>query len=539
MKPRDRSEFGIAIICALPHEADPVEALFEETYDRFGTIYGKRMGDQNSYITGKLGLHNVVLCIMPGIGRGPAASVASSLRLSFTGIQLALVVGICGATPYLSGQPEIFLGDVIISDSVVQYDFGKQYPGGFERKADVTDTLGRPSQEIRALLRSLQTRRSASEFRSKTSEYLEILHKEDENWRCPVSDDILFEPSFAHKHRTGASSRPCDCFDETNTDAICKTAMGTPCATLGCDECRLIRRRSNAEGCATSIHIGKIASADTVMKSGTKRDEIAQLEKVLGFEMEGAGVWDNIPCIIIKGVCDYADSHKSKEWQNYAAAVGASAAKSFLSTWTVSLRQDSFTVQLNAQDIPRVGRFVGRTEELEELRTQLVRVSIYDRIVVLQGPPGIGKSSLVARYIEESHESYSAIFWLDASSPIHLAVSFTKARNQIEGTQQHTSPVERIQGGVSFVKDSYRRYRGKQSPGLWNAYATSEDVQFVRKWLSRKGNVHWLLAFDNYCPPGPEENDQDPLIKAFLPEKPQGHMVITTFTSPNGANHSS
>ena len=341
MRPRKRSEFGIAIICALPLEADPIEALFDETYDRFGELYGKESRDQNTYITGRIGNHNVVLCIMPGIGRSPAASVASSLRLSFTGVQLALVVGICGATPYTPDEQQIFLGDVIISDSVIQYDLGRQYPGGFQRKTEVTDTLGRPSQEIRALLKSLESKRSVKEFSNRTSQNLDILQKCDQDWRFPVSDDILFESSFAHKHRTRDPSRMCDCFDEVNTEAICTVASKTPCAILGCDNYQLIRRRNNAEDRAISIHIGKIASADTVMKSGVKRDQIVQLEEVLGFEMEGAGVWDNISCIIIKGVCDYADSHKSKEWQHYAAAAGASAAKSFLSIWTASPRQGS------------------------------------------------------------------------------------------------------------------------------------------------------------------------------------------------------
>ena len=66
------------------------------------------------------------------------------------------------------------------------------------------------------------------------------------------------------------------------------------------------------------------------MKSGEHRDRIISKERVIGFEMEGAGVWDNVSCIIIKGVCDYADSHKNKTWQAYAAATGASTAKAFL-----------------------------------------------------------------------------------------------------------------------------------------------------------------------------------------------------------------
>jgi nucleoside phosphorylase len=69
------------------------------------------------------------------------------------------------------------------------------------------------------------------------------------------------------------------------------------------------------------------------MKSGKHRDAITKTERVLGFEMEAAGVWDNSSCIIVKGVCDYADSHKSKTWQCYAAATGASAAKAFLGYW--------------------------------------------------------------------------------------------------------------------------------------------------------------------------------------------------------------
>lgn len=174
--------------------------------------------------------------------------------------------------------------------------------------------------------------------------------------------------------------------------------------------------------------------------------------------------------------------------------------------------------------------FIGRTEELKELRTQLFNNSIYDCIVILQGSPGIGKSSLVARYIEESHENHSAIFLLDASSPLHLAASFSRAKLQIEETHNYTSPIERVQNGISFLQESYQRYyKGKQSPGLWNACATSEDVQAVQRWLSKKGNNHWLLVFDNYrCSLDCDKNDQEPLIESFFPETRQGHIVITT-----------
>jgi nucleoside phosphorylase len=67
-----------------------------------------------------------------------------------------------------------------------------------------------------------------------------------------------------------------------------------------------------------------------VIKSAVHRDKIASQEKVIAFEMEGAGVWDEVPCVVVKGVCDYADSHNYNGWQNFAAATAASAAKAIL-----------------------------------------------------------------------------------------------------------------------------------------------------------------------------------------------------------------
>jgi hypothetical protein len=64
------------------------------------------------------------------------------------------------------------------------------------------------------------------------------------------------------------------------------------------------------------------------MKSGEDRDRIAQCDEVAAFEMEGAGVWDQYPTMVIKAACDYADSHKSKDWQDYAAVMAAASTPS-------------------------------------------------------------------------------------------------------------------------------------------------------------------------------------------------------------------
>lgn len=72
------------------------------------------------------------------------------------------------------------------------------------------------------------------------------------------------------------------------------------------------------------------------MKCGLDRDRIAREEGIIAFEMEGAGIWEEIPCIIVKGVCDYADSHKNKAWQNFAAATAAAAAKALLGRYILT-----------------------------------------------------------------------------------------------------------------------------------------------------------------------------------------------------------
>jgi nucleoside phosphorylase len=88
-----RSDFEIAIVCALSTEANAVEAAFDKFWDG---KYGKSRSDDNEYTTGTICNHHVVLAYMPGMGKKFAASVAANFRTSFPGIKIAFLVGICG-----------------------------------------------------------------------------------------------------------------------------------------------------------------------------------------------------------------------------------------------------------------------------------------------------------------------------------------------------------------------------------------------------------------------------------------------------------
>ncbi|KAG9692387.1 purine and uridine phosphorylase, partial [Aureobasidium melanogenum] len=340
MRPETRDEFEIAIVCALPLEAAAVIDSFDQRYDKNCSGYGKQEGDTNTYSTGRIGQHNVVLAHMPGMGVSSAASVASNIQLSFKAIRLALIVGVCGGAPLERPTPAIVLGDVIISNSVVEFDFGKQYPTRFERKTDLDHTLGRPNPEIRGLLSKFGVASIRKELEETILLNLNILQQKGHTAGYPGAEhDRLFPASYRHIHRRETASQDCPCVSsQSNGRALCLEALESSCDALGCiveipDGSS--RQMRFASGNPTPfVHIGTIGSASTVMKSGEHRDIIARENKIIAFEMEGAGVWDNLPCIVVKGVCDYSDSHKNKMWQNYAAATAASAAKAFLDHWT-------------------------------------------------------------------------------------------------------------------------------------------------------------------------------------------------------------
>ena len=92
-----------------------------------------------------------------------------------------------------------------------------------------------------------------------------------------------------------------------------------------CDRAKVVKRKPRD----MRIHYGLIASGNQVTKDATFRDKLNKDlgGNVLCVEMEAAGLMDNFPCIVIRGICDYADSHKNKDWQEHAAAIAAAFAK--------------------------------------------------------------------------------------------------------------------------------------------------------------------------------------------------------------------
>lgn len=328
--PIDRGGFELAILCALPLEADAVIASFDTVWGKEGIEYGKAPGDLNAYTTGVIGKSNVVLAHLSRMGKVSATEVAANLNVSFQNIKLAIVVGICGGIPVTKSGQEIFLGDVVISKSIVQYDYGKQYPHEFHT---LDQSIGQTSIELQTLIAKLQTGVHHDQLQERTrNSLLEIQQKLKTAEYPSESSDTLFDPTYHHMHRDASVCHICD----PQTVNICPQATTSSCQDLCCETNHIIRtrpRQNQDTHSLPAILFGKIASGDRVIKSGTHRDLLAKQHDVIAFEMESAGVWSYFPSLVIKGVSDYADSHKNKAYQPYAAATAAACTKAFLTLW--------------------------------------------------------------------------------------------------------------------------------------------------------------------------------------------------------------
>ncbi|KAL6816210.1 hypothetical protein V8C40DRAFT_282146 [Trichoderma camerunense] len=353
LRPTSRDDFEIAIVCAKALEYDAVCLLVDGFWDEDGDSFGRAIGDPNTYTTGYMGGFNIVVVLLCNSGKVAAASTAASLRSSYPCIKLLLLTGTCDGVPNAMGE-ELLLGDVVISDTVVQYDLGRRYPNGFRESNTLEDRLGRPNKNVRNLVTIFKTDTGLQRLEKKTSSYLRRIQrrvsKEQRQQRRRATyqypgstNDIIFKSTYCHKHYR---SPQCICDDHNEAgDPVCGRSRRTPCEQTGCKKDHLLSRlrlehkkRLEDDGDVKaaqqpSIFVGRFGSGDTSFNSAIDRDYTAQKHSIIAFETEGAGVWDELSCIIIKGVSTYGDGHimsNLDNWENFAAATAASAARGLI-----------------------------------------------------------------------------------------------------------------------------------------------------------------------------------------------------------------
>jgi ankyrin repeat domain-containing protein 50 len=303
-----RDDYLVGWICALPIEVAAAKATLDCIHHNIPP--DPNLDDNNNYILGSLQGHNVVLAY-PNFGvygETSVADVATQLHVSFKSVRFNLMIGIAGGVP--DTTEDIRLGDLVVSKStagwpgVVQYDVN-------EERAEDQFIRGRALDEpTPLLLTATRKAETAAIFdESQMAQYIsEIVWKDPATFAHPGPDqDVLFESNYDH---TAIES-------EEN----------------GCNHCNpdRIQPRQPRETRGPIVHYGLIASGHHLMRNGMTRDKLAHKQGVLCFETEAAGLKDAAQYLVIRGICDYADSHSSKLWHAYAAVAAAAYAKEVLS----------------------------------------------------------------------------------------------------------------------------------------------------------------------------------------------------------------
>lgn len=303
-------DYTIAWICALYVELSASRVMLDEEH-RTLPIYA---GDDNTYVLGRIDRHNVVMASLPGeYGTNNAAIVATNLKRTFPSIRATLMVGIGGGSPSIA---DLHLGDIVVGTRVMQYDMGKVIVDGrFQGTAY-------PKIPARLLLSAVSNLRSKHGQFASSSRVAGLLLDRMSSYPRPNQHDRLFQA--AYEHLAGAPT--CD----------------------GCDMEKQLRRSVRPSD-GPRVHYGVIASGNRVMKNAKTRDDIARPLSALCFEMEAAGMMDNLHCLPIRGICDYSDSHKNKEWQPYAAATAAAYARELLEVLPPVLGETGHTSEVSAK----------------------------------------------------------------------------------------------------------------------------------------------------------------------------------------------
>ncbi|RAL08509.1 ankyrin repeat protein [Aspergillus homomorphus CBS 101889] len=290
------ADYTVGWIC--PLQIELVAAL--EMLDEEHTKLPQQPADHNVYHLGSISGHNVVIAGMWQTGNTTAATVVAQMRMTFP-----------SGVPVVTEHGMVRLGHVVVSKptgqlpGVIQYDRGKAQDGEFVR----TGALAPPPPVLLLAAEALAAQRA----RSRQDPLLQNIRRFDTSlpglccYQFPGNDkDYLFPADYKHlRPRTSCDVAQCDLTQRISRDedGIYKS-----------DEWII-------------VHRGTIASGELVVKDAVKRDLLSQEDDILCFEMESAGALSDFPCLVIRGISNYCDSHKSDQWQGYASAAAAAYAR--------------------------------------------------------------------------------------------------------------------------------------------------------------------------------------------------------------------
>jgi nucleoside phosphorylase len=316
------SDYKVGLLCSLPKEQTAITAMLDQIHTRLPVP----SYDRNTYTLGSMGGHNVVIAWRV-FGRA-LAETTTRMVSAFPTIKFFLLVGIGSGMPF-----HVSLGDVVVSaqttqsSRLVKLDLQQFLKYPFVESA-VPVSPNQMSSTLMSALVKLETQEELTgsmipEYLKEMGERLPRLAAKYS--RAPRQDDLLFKSHYVHVDENGTQ-------DGSALDGVVgPTQLGESVVCRLCDRSELEQKTRQD----LRVHYGLIVSSDQIIRDANIRDMIQKSLRPLGrvycLEIEAADWNGDFPGIVIRGISDYADTHKNSDWQEYAAATAAAFAKEFLS----------------------------------------------------------------------------------------------------------------------------------------------------------------------------------------------------------------
>ncbi|KAF2658061.1 hypothetical protein K491DRAFT_690412 [Lophiostoma macrostomum CBS 122681] len=488
-RPLRCEDYHVAWICAVADlELLPARLMLDSEHP---TPPYETHFDENTYVCGIINGHTVVIATCPPgeTGNVNAGRLTGPMFKTFPNIRMTVLVGIGGGIPRAVTPDEpledVHLGDVVVGwpgdgkPACVYHDRGRaKVDGSFEMVGTMQDPDWRLVNALGILVSDYELGRT--HFDEHFARLRNI--KQNKKFMHPgLEHDRLFQATY--HHQGGYASR---------------------CAP--CDQSHLVQRPPRAEEDKNELvfHRGRVATGNSVIQDAELRDRIsARCGEALCIEMEAAGVAVNRRCLVIRGISDYADSHKSDLWQSYAAGKAAAFTRELLCRIQPSAVKDMEGIKEGPWVVPfvRPQSFTGRDSQLNRLEEHIA--SKGGNGLAVYGLGGCGKTALaleMAYRVREKNPT-CAVLWVPAVSQ----ESFELAYREI---------------GIRL-----------RIPGI--ADDKADVKQLVKMKLSDEGFGEWLLIIDNADDEsvlfGGDACSADPLVN-YLPLNRRGTIIFTTRT---------
>ncbi|RWS06121.1 uncharacterized protein B4U79_04925 [Dinothrombium tinctorium] len=323
----------IAIITAQYAEKLAVDAMIEnkDTYVRF-----KTEGESNVYTLGNIGWHRVVSTKLPAVGHSRGAMIAAgntTTRLlgSFQRVEYVFMVGVGGGVPhYTDFKKHVRLGDVVVSVPPQGAEKPYIYISFEKTKNSPDERSNNPNNEITV---------DSFTYRTWCPPNLELQEVAQNLWQQGLENaenrtwEKYIENGAAElSDQESDFNRPSDDSDKLYMSIGTKDVIEVGHPEAPKDE---YDPRKNG---LPMVHFGAVGSGRIVVKDEQLRQDIANKYGVMAFDSEFDTVAESVfgnrkeRYVFIRGICDYKDGTRKKEWQPCAALNAAAFMKAMIMT---------------------------------------------------------------------------------------------------------------------------------------------------------------------------------------------------------------